>query len=125
MHILSYKRNSVHACNCPLEVHPLLEDRGAGVRRAAYANMSRELGTVQWHAAGGGSQSSRNYNGNQQNNQNWQGPAGWTPEMDQGLREPWTEEEFRAAEAEDRRQGHCAADYEDCYSSVCLSLIHI
>ena len=83
--------------------------------------MSRELGTVQWHAAGGGSQSSRNYNGNQQGNQNWQGPAGWTPEMDQGLREPWTEEEFRAAEAEDRRQGHCAADYEDCYSSVCCA----
>ena len=83
--------------------------------------MSRELGTVQWHAAGGGSQSSRNYNGNQQNNQNWQGPAGWTPEMDQGLREPWTEEEFRAAEAVDRRQGHCAADYEDCYSSVCCA----
>ena len=83
--------------------------------------MSRELGTVQWHAAGGGSQSSRNYNGNQQNNQNWQGPAGWTPEMDQGLRAQWTEEEFRAAEAEDRRQGHCAADYEDCYSSVCCA----
>ena len=87
--------------------------------------MPRELGTVSWHASGGGSQSSR-YNANQQNQQggqDWQGPAGWTPEMDQGLRERWTEDEFRAAEAEDRRQGHCAADYEDCYSSACCATL--
>ena len=88
--------------------------------------MSRELGAVQWHAAGSGSQASRynpNQNQHQQDDQDWQGPAGWTPEMDQGLTERWTEDEFRAAEAEDRRQGHCGADYEDCYSSVCCETL--
>ncbi len=32
-----------------------------------------------------------------------------------------TEQTWRAKEAEDRRQGHCGADYGDCYSSRCCA----
>ena len=85
------------------------------------ATSRRALGFV-WHANGAdyNTPESQTTQPKQDANTNAQyAAANWHPTMDKGLPVALDEAAWRAREAEDRRQGHCAKDYGGCYSSRC------